>query len=135
MKQIYILSIIIILFIGCDKITIENEVYFKNHTAYNKQNKTKLTGKLKVDYQNSSATFSLIEYKNGIRNGTATWYYNSGSIKQEVLYVDGKVDGIFKEYYPNGGLKSSIWYKKGKYKGDAIIYDKDGTIIKKISYQ
>ena len=76
-------------------------------------------------------------YKNGIREGIATTYYESGNVKGTSLYVNGlrqdsskwfyhegqlfrstpfkndTVDGIQKQYYRNGRLKARIGYSKG----------------------
>ena len=76
-------------------------------------------------------------YRNGIRDGIATTYYESGTVKGTSLYVNGlrqdsskwfylegqlfrstpfkndTVEGIQKQYYRNGRLKARIGYKKG----------------------
>jgi antitoxin component YwqK of YwqJK toxin-antitoxin module len=135
MKRIYILIIALTIFTGCNKKTTDDSaVYFDKHIAYDKQTKKKFTGTIKTTYQDCDMTFSTIDYKNGVRDGMATWYYQDGQMRQDIMYVNNKANGTFTEYYPNGQLKSSIKYENGKYKGEMIMYDENGTIIKKITH-
>jgi len=57
---------------------------------------------------------SEIEVNNGVRNGTATWYFPNGARFQEIHYVDGQLDGDLIRWAANGAEVSRKAFKQGR---------------------
>ena len=73
----------------------------------------KSTGKKKMEGQ----------YKNGLKNGRWTYWYENRQKKEEGTYKDGKKDGAIAEWYESGQKKYEGTYKGVDGYGDSI---KDG---------
>ena len=53
-----------------------------------------------------------INYKNNIKHGIDSYYFENGTIKSQRQYVEGEVYSS-KSYHQNGELKTSLIYKEG----------------------
>lgn len=105
-------------------------------------------------YYPSGKLLSIIQYTDGIRNGTTQYFHDYGAwaIKSSVHYKNGKMIGLFKSYNKYGHLieegnykytedgvysrKDGVWktyYESSEVKGE-ITYE-NGKIIKYISYE
>lgn len=53
-------------------------------------------------------------YVNGIENGPAKFYYESGELRESGYMIDGEYFGQWSSYWDNGKLESKGKYLKGK---------------------
>jgi antitoxin component YwqK of YwqJK toxin-antitoxin module len=69
--------------------------------------------KNKREYYASGKLLSIIDYKDGVRNGSCKyfWDYGAWTIRSESNYKNGKLIGAFKSYYKNGQVESRGTYK------------------------
>ena len=115
----------------------------------------------KRKYYASGKLLSIINYKDGVREGSCKYFYDYGAwaIMSESNYKNGKLIGAFKSYYKNGQIekegkyqytKSGIYsrefggwkyyYDNGQLKRESVIidgveelkfYDKEGNLLPK----
>ena len=113
----------------------------------------------KREYYSSGKLLSIIDYTDGVRNGSCKyfWDYGAWAIMSESNYKNGKLIGTSKSYYKNGRLEShgtykhtesgvysrkdGVWkyyYDNGQLQRESIIkdgvealkfYDRDGKIL------
>ena len=113
----------------------------------------------KREYYSSGKLLSIIDYTDGVRNGSCKyfWDYGAWTIMSDVNYKNGKLIGHFKSYYKNGQIEShgtykytdtdvvsrkyGVWkyyYDNGQLQTESIIkdgveelkfYDRDGAIL------
>ena len=80
----------------------------------------------KREYYASGKLLSVINYNDGVREGSCKYFYDYGAwaILSESNYKNGKLIGAFKSYYKNSQIE-----KQGQYKyTDSDIYSRqDGT--------
>ena len=80
----------------------------------------------KREYYASGKLLSIINYTDGVREGSCKYFYNyrAWAILSESNYKNGKLIGAFKSYYKNSQLE-----KKGQYQyNESDIYSRqDGT--------
>ena len=69
---------------------------------------------------------SIIDYKDGVRNGSCKyfWDYGAWAIMSESNYKNGKLIGTARSYYKNGQLESRGTYK---YTESTVYSRKDGN--------
>lgn len=53
------------------------------------------------------------EYKNGIENGTWTFYWEKGGIRAQEFYINGLENGVMYDYNEAGNPIVEYTYKKG----------------------
>lgn len=87
-------------------------------TTKNKQGK--LDGE-SVAYLNGKVNIKG-EFKNGLREGSLTYYYPNGAVKSKGVYINDKIEGELLNYFENGTLRYKGFYKKGKLYGDEYFY-------------
>jgi len=115
----------------------------------------------KREYYSSGKLLSMIDYTDGVRNGSCKyfWDYGAWAIMSESNYKNGKLIGTSKSYYKNGRLEShgtyeytesgvysrkdGVWeyyYDNGQLQRESIIkegieelkfYDKEGNLLPK----
>ena len=80
----------------------------------------------KREYYASGKLLSIIDYKDGVRNGSCKyfWDYGAWAIMSESNYKNGKLIGASKSYYKNGQLESHGTYK---YTESTVYSRKDGN--------
>ena len=78
---------------------------------------------------------TLIQYKDGKRNGLLNRWYENGQKKSEANYKDGKEDGQMNTWYENGHKRGETIFKDGKANGLTIIYNEDGTEKSRRTYK
>ena len=74
------------------------------------------TNKELIEYYDSGAVKSKVNYVDDKKQGEEIWYYESGAVKGIGKYVDGNLQGEGIEYFENGAVKS-------KYKNGVLIKD------------
>ena len=65
-------------------------------------------------------------YRNGLRNGVATSYYEDGKMELEITYRNGLKDGEEISFYENGSPKLKKTYKADKLNGAKISFYENG---------
>lgn len=65
-------------------------------------------------------------YRNGLRNGVATSYYEDGKMEFEITYRNGLKDGEEIYFYENGAPKLKKTYKADKLNGAKISFYENG---------
>ena len=79
-------------------------------------------GKGVVKEYNDFWDYSIVEYKDGVKNGSTKEYSNNKLIF-EGKYLNGKLNGKFKQYKSAGKLLIEGEYLNGKLNGNATEYD------------
>ncbi len=75
-------------------------------------------------------------FKDGKLNGVSNYFYPGGIIKSSIVnYKDGLLDGTYKSFGRKGNLTSETNYKDNKKHGDMKIYSKRGKLISHIVYK
>ena len=79
----------------------------------------------KREYYSSGKLLSIIDYTDGVRNGSCKyfWDYGAWAIMSKSDYKNGKLIGTSKSYYKNGRLESHGTYK---YTESVVYSRKDG---------
>ena len=82
-------------------------------------------------------------YKNGLKDGSETYFYASGQKASEGFYENDKPDGLQTAWDQNGQIESEQEYKNGVLHGKSIFYEdgsiaseymlKNGDVIKEIT--
>jgi len=109
----------------------------------------------KREYYPSGRLLSIINYTDGVRNGSCKYFHDYGAwaIKTSLNYKNGKLIGSSKTYNQDGQLteegqykysddwlysrKDGVWityYESGELKVE-ITYDENGKSLKYISYE
>ena len=81
-------------------------------------------------YYESGNLYAAVNYKNGLINGIAYFYYDKPEqVKQaEVTFADDKIIDDYKEFYDNGARKAKIHYDDGLMDGAAEFYFESGNL-------
>ncbi len=74
-------------------------------------------------------------YKNGIREGVARVYYDTGELSDEVIYVGDELNGMAKKYHKNGQVYSLTPYVNDKKDGVQKKYYPNGNIWAETPYK
>lgn len=69
------------------------------------------------------------EYVDGLRHGTALWYYPSGKILQQVTYNKGLLDGKLKHYDEASNLIAEDTYQNGQKLAEKKEFDNAGHLV------
>ena len=78
-------------------------------------------------YENGQLEWQL-EYINGEENGLSKMYHESGKLSARVKMVDGEENGLLEIYYENGQLAVRGEYVNGKKNGIRERYSIDGEL-------
>ena len=76
----------------------------------------------------------IINYKNGLVNGTRVLIDNRGKLQEQESFVNDKFDGVQKYFHDTGKLKMQISYKNGVIDGEMIKYYRNGKKQEKSIY-
>lgn len=66
-------------------------------------------------------------YRDGIRQGDASFFYPDGAAKARLLYDKDKIIN-YREFYPDGTLKMEVEYNKGMRHGEVKFYYSTGHL-------
>jgi antitoxin component YwqK of YwqJK toxin-antitoxin module len=78
---------------------------------------------------------SLVQYKDGKRDGLDAGWYENGQKQWEVNYKDGKRDGLETGWYQNGQKEYEGNWKDGEQDGLWIFYNEDGTEKSRLTFK
>ena len=115
---------------------VEKEYYTggKVRSEFIMSDSTGQNGQLKK-YGYEGHLTSVVNMRNGVKDGTEVWYDTRKRVIRNVPYVNGRIDGILKEYYPNGDIMATIPYQSGMRNGQAFSYNKDGSVYRKVIFK
>ena len=127
MKKLILLLFIPLLSFGQNKLHKE---YYENGNVSSEIEMVEgiLEGKALGYYESGEVQLEGF-FKNDVPDGLFNQFYKDGKIKTIALFVDGKREGELKNFYENGELYSSIFYKNGIEDGDYKFYYNDGTLM------
>ncbi len=95
-------------------------------------NNAVFSGKVLAKHKNG--TVGLVgEIKDGLKDGTWTYWYSSGEKKRESVYVKNKKQGLTYYWYMNGQVAKEIMYRDDK-NIDQKLWDEDGNRLKNPSF-
>ncbi|WP_165779192.1 toxin-antitoxin system YwqK family antitoxin [Brumimicrobium salinarum] len=77
------------------------------------------------------------KYKNGEKHGTWTTYHKGGLLPAVIAnYKKGELHGKMKTFEFRGNqIISEVNYKNGRKDGKAKVFDKDGKVVKEMTYE
>ena len=143
MKQLsLILSIFTLLFFtACDNPSLGGKEvkkeYFTGgqiHSEFIMDDDTGKNGFLKTYGYNGNIT-STVTMRNGVKDGTQTWFDEKGRPIRKVPYINGLIHGTLLELYENGDTMVTIPFENNIKQGVAYAYNKDGTVHKQVVYK
>lgn len=73
-------------------------------------------------------------FKEGLRNGEWTSFYENGQVKNRGRYLAGQKEGMWSGYYRSGQLFYRGAYKANKKDGPWVSYYEDGTLFYRGAY-
>lgn len=105
--------------------------------VYKKSNviKSKRFNGIEEESYPSKLLKSKVTFKNGLKNGPFTEYYDSGNIKQEVIPAKDGYPEETKEVIADQKVKRKGNYLNDKLDGTVTYYKLDGTIEKEETYK
>ena len=74
-------------------------------------------------------------YKDGIKYGKETYWYENGHKASEGLYEDNKLEGMLTYWYENGHKASEGLYEDNKLEGTLTAWDDEGQIESEQEYK
>jgi antitoxin component YwqK of YwqJK toxin-antitoxin module len=81
--------------------------------VYERGADTPFTGKV-VDTFVDGQLQSQVYYKDGLRDGSETTWYNNGQIRTKCNYKNGEKDGMWIKFARDGRLQLQKIYQEGK---------------------
>lgn len=69
---------------------------------------------IEKEFYGSGVLRSEFSFKNGLRNGLATGYFEDSVVAQKVLFIKNKKSGLEITNYPSGKLRSNYEFELGK---------------------
>lgn len=111
---------------------IGQSIYYKQKPVGNESMKVRIDGAdHTVKYRTyENDTTKIVQYKNGLLNGTKKTYYSGSKIKQEANYTDGILDGKFTVYNSDGNILEELNYDEGEKDREWKYYFNDGNLLK-----
>ncbi|WRQ33788.1 toxin-antitoxin system YwqK family antitoxin [Bacteroidales bacterium MB20-C3-3] len=106
-----------------------NDITYRNGRAY--VDNELFTGIL-FDIKTKKA---LGQFRNGLKNGNFTEYFDNGNTKFEGLFINGLRDGLHIDYYENGTKRILANFRQDVLDGEFIEFYHNGKINKKSIYK
>ena len=78
---------------------------------------------------------SIMQMKNFLPEGEAKMFYPSGKLLSVSIFKNRKINGVINMYYENGKIGAVYNIKDNIQDGEAIEYDEDGNVIRKVLYK
>ena len=70
-------------------------------------------------------------YKNGLKEGDAKWYFSGGKLSAHYVYINGNLEGKQTSYRKDGSIKLVANYAANTINGEWIAYHKNGQVEQK----
>jgi antitoxin component YwqK of YwqJK toxin-antitoxin module len=89
---------------------------------------------MEVDYHPNGQKYMEGAYKENLREGKWTSWYEDGTLWSEGEFVAGESHGKTSVFHPNGQLHYKGSFNKGQRVGIWTFFDENGIKIKEIDY-
>lgn len=89
---------------------------------------------VKKEWDENGYLESVINYRNGVRNGLSEHYYPNGQVASRTTFKYGEEDGPCETWHPNGQLRSHMNYKNGKLNGLYERWHPNGQLSFRCNY-
>jgi antitoxin component YwqK of YwqJK toxin-antitoxin module len=124
------LFLIILMFYGCDEVTVDYQENIKDIVTENGVLIYKgepFSGKMTSNYEDGSLE-KVESFDNGLLNGVSKYYYSNGELGLIESYKDGDVEGEVTIFYKNGSIYEKYIVKDGEINGEHLLYQRDGRL-------
>ena len=74
-------------------------------------------------------------YKDGIKNGRETYWYENGKKASEGFYENNELEGTLTYWYENGKKASAGFYEDNKLEGVLTAWNEDGLLESEQGYK
>lgn len=88
-----------------------------------------------ISYHNNGKMESIIHFRDNVRDGDATFFWENGNLKKELTYVNGRVEGLVRRYDENGILREMFVIQNGRREGPTSLFDSTGSYVEDIYYE
>jgi antitoxin component YwqK of YwqJK toxin-antitoxin module len=137
MHRLLILSISLFLLAACNKTTVKKEL-FENGSVKSEKTFEKIGGEEKliqeVVYHPNGQKYMEGAYKDNLREGKWTSWYEDGTLWSEGEFVAGENQGKTSVFHPSGQLHYEGSFNNGERIGIWTFFDENGIKIKEIDY-
>jgi hypothetical protein len=82
-----------------------------------------------TNYYENGKIHSVVNFVNGKQEGETTWYYENGKPYQVTPFVNGQEHGVQKKYYQSGQLMAEAKYVNGHLQPGMKEYTESGELI------
>jgi TonB family protein len=88
-----------------------------------------------ISYHNNGKKESIVHFRDKVRDGDATFFWENGNVKKELSYANGRVEGLVRRYDENGNLREMFVIQNGRREGPTSLFDSTGSYIEDIYYE
>ncbi|HOY32251.1 MAG TPA: DUF3352 domain-containing protein [Bacteroidales bacterium] len=108
------------------------KIYYADSTTIKAEGRVtngKIEGLWRTYYEDGQIQ-SAVNYKEGMADGIALFYYDNEkqTTRVELNFAEDKVTGVYREFYENGSRKAMLSFKDGMPDGEAEFYYDSGVI-------
>lgn len=114
MVRAIILSVSLIILMGCQKPRVYEGELFKREGLFYAANEHQAFSGTRLLYYESGALRLEGHYKNGVREGRRTFWYAIGKLEYEETYKHGKNEGPAHGWHKNGQIQYEVTHVDGK---------------------
>ena len=87
-----------------------------------------------TEFNMAEKVSSRTGYFNGLKEGKAESYYETGVLKEERFYLNNRKHGNHQGWWPNGSMKFDISFENGLTEGESLEWYENGTPYKAFHY-
>jgi len=88
-----------------------------------------------ISYHNNGKMESIVYFRDKVRDGDATFFWENGNVKKELSYANGRIEGLVRSYDENGILREMFVIQNGRREGPTSLFDSTGSYIEDIYYE
>ncbi len=133
-----ILIFILMLLIGCnasrDDILNSTDISFKTFNGVLLYNDQPYSGRVFTLLPESRDTVEIAGYHHGREHGVWRKLYSNGMLKERREFKDGLKTGTYTAWWENGRKKLEYRYKEDEYEGICREWNGEGTLIREMHY-
>jgi antitoxin component YwqK of YwqJK toxin-antitoxin module len=124
-------------FNGDDKLEGEVLIYYENGKLSHKWNFVNglQTGEKQETYRENGTLLAVEDWESNVKDGKATYYFETGELGQEGQYKNGKKAGEWKTYYSSGKLYKIGRYEHGLETGIWKTFNEDSSPKTTVTYE
>jgi len=86
-------------------------------------------------FEGSKKISQTVEYKNGLRNGWLTEYYDNGSLMKKSWYLNDTLQDTTMYFYKNGTMSDLQLFKKGRKEGCWKRFNEEGHCYQEANFK